>query len=130
MKNLLFFIEQYVHENKLNFAFQEFAKVKDIELGIGHMEYYDVEISWIFENAIEVGKEFVETLEIFQAKLEPSYDVLSKTLLKENTGNELEVKLVAPNVVYKGIIWIGHVERNDMTVLSLWIDTNKLELFD
>lgn len=131
MKNLMFFIEQHIHTKEMNYVFRKLAKEGGIKLDIGELDYYVDELETsVHDVAVEVGEEFVQTLELLQTKLDPPYAIIHDTLMKENDEHEMEIKLVGQNVVYKGAVWVGMMNARGGVTLSFWLDTNKLELIE
>jgi hypothetical protein len=114
----------------MNRAFSTLAKESGIVLEVGSNICEDEQEEPSYFDAVQVGSKFEQTLELLQSKLEPPYNIIHEDLTKENSSHEIEVHIVAPNVIYKGTVIIGHMDASLGSTLDFWMDTNELKLID
>lgn len=127
MKNLKNFVDENRKSEllRMNVAFQERAGEQGANLRIGESYFFTDETQTDAElyQAVEVSDGLVVALESFGAKMEPSLEELDNRFYKEDNCDDMEIRIVSPDVTYKATVGIGNLSK----LTALWMNTNEWE---
>ena len=125
MKNLKTFVDTNKGGEllRMNLAFQEAADESGAKLMVGDA-YYQMdekdETAYDMFQAVEVSRALAETLASFGAVIEPSLESIHDRFYKEENFDDLEIRIVSPDVTYSGKVCVAMLSQ----LASLWTDTN------
>lgn len=122
------FIQEHINKEPkaMNVEFLRFAREHNLELTIGDNDYWGLTPEEEEQvQALEVNNNFVQTLALFGAKMEPSLEEINQfiQIQKDEVPYVGNIKIISNNNTYEGVAYLGILSKS----LSVWMDTNNLK---